>query len=107
VKKPVNFGFLDFSTLAKRRAVCEREVDAQSRLARALSRRRADRPSAGSGLAIGGRERPSICGADAPLGRARFSRPDAGARRGGSAGDRPRRDGARAFLQGAASDRGH
>ena len=32
VKKPVNFGFLDFSTLAKRRYFCEREVELNSRL---------------------------------------------------------------------------
>ncbi|HZJ14266.1 MAG TPA: AAA family ATPase [Chthoniobacteraceae bacterium] len=55
VKKPVNFGFLDFSTLAKRRAVCEREVTLNRRLASRvylgvvpIVRRR-------SGLAIGGR----------------------------------------------------
>ena len=54
VKKPVNFGFLDFSTLAKRRAACEREV--------ALNRRLAPRTYLGvvpivrhaGGLAIGG-----------------------------------------------------
>lgn len=33
IKKPVNFGFLDFSTLAKRRHFCEREVELNSRLA--------------------------------------------------------------------------
>ena len=32
VKKPVNFGFLDFSTLAKRRFFCEREVELNRRL---------------------------------------------------------------------------
>ncbi|MFA6544418.1 MAG: AAA family ATPase, partial [Limisphaerales bacterium] len=32
VKKPVNFGFLDFSTLAKRRHFCEREVALNRRL---------------------------------------------------------------------------
>lgn len=32
VKKPVNFGFLDFSTLAKRRHFCEREVVLNRRL---------------------------------------------------------------------------
>ncbi|MEO5719041.1 MAG: AAA family ATPase [Chthoniobacterales bacterium] len=32
VKKPVNLGFLDFSTLAKRRRFCEREVDLNRRL---------------------------------------------------------------------------
>jgi aminoglycoside phosphotransferase family enzyme/predicted kinase len=54
VKKPVNFGFLDFSTLAKRRAACEREV--------VLNRRLAPRTYLGvvpivespSGLCIGG-----------------------------------------------------
>ena len=33
IKKPVNFGFLDFSTLAKRRHFCECEVKLNSRLA--------------------------------------------------------------------------
>src|SRR5438093_13052536 len=32
VKKPVNFGFLDFSTLEKRRYFCEREVELNRRL---------------------------------------------------------------------------
>lgn len=32
VKKPVNYGFLDFSTLAKRRHFCEREVELNRRL---------------------------------------------------------------------------
>jgi uncharacterized protein len=32
VKKPVNFGFLDFSTLEKRRFFCEREVELNRRL---------------------------------------------------------------------------
>ena len=32
VKKPVNFGFLDFSTLDKRRFYCEREVELNRRL---------------------------------------------------------------------------
>ena len=33
IKKPVNFGFLDFSTLGKRRACCEQELLLNSRLA--------------------------------------------------------------------------
>jgi aminoglycoside phosphotransferase family enzyme/predicted kinase len=33
VKKPVDFGFLDFSTLARRRHFCEREVELNRRLA--------------------------------------------------------------------------
>ena len=32
VKKPVNFGFLDFSTLEKRRYFCEREISLNRRL---------------------------------------------------------------------------
>src|SRR5262245_41241371 len=32
IKKPVNFGFLDFSTLDKRRHLCEREVELNRRL---------------------------------------------------------------------------
>ena len=32
VKKPVDFGFLDYTTLAKRRQMCEREVTLNSRL---------------------------------------------------------------------------
>jgi aminoglycoside phosphotransferase family enzyme len=34
IKKPVNFGFLDFSTLEKRRHFCQREVELNRRLAR-------------------------------------------------------------------------
>jgi aminoglycoside phosphotransferase family enzyme/predicted kinase len=33
VKKPVNFGFLDFSTLEKRRHFCQREIELNRRLA--------------------------------------------------------------------------
>jgi aminoglycoside phosphotransferase family enzyme/predicted kinase len=33
IKKPVNFGFLDFSTLEKRKTFCEQEVDLNRRLA--------------------------------------------------------------------------
>lgn len=33
IKKPVDFGFLDFSTLEKRRHYCQREVELNSRLA--------------------------------------------------------------------------
>jgi aminoglycoside phosphotransferase family enzyme/predicted kinase len=33
IKKPVDFGFLDFSTLEKRRHFCQREVELNSRLA--------------------------------------------------------------------------
>jgi aminoglycoside phosphotransferase family enzyme/predicted kinase len=33
IKKPVDFGFLDFSTLGKRRHFCQREVDLNRRLA--------------------------------------------------------------------------
>ncbi len=36
VKKPVNFGFLDFSTLAKRHRICEREVALNRRLCPAI-----------------------------------------------------------------------
>ena len=36
VKKPVNFGFLDFSTLEKRKYYCHREVELNSRLSRDL-----------------------------------------------------------------------
>lgn len=32
VKKPVNFGFLDFSTLEKRRYYCEQEIELNRRL---------------------------------------------------------------------------
>lgn len=34
IKKPVNFGFLDFSTLDKRRYFCEKEVELNRRLAK-------------------------------------------------------------------------
>lgn len=33
IKKPVDFGFLDFSTLARRRTMCERELELNRRLA--------------------------------------------------------------------------
>ena len=33
IKKPLDLGFLDYSTLAKRRYCCEREVDLNRRLA--------------------------------------------------------------------------
>lgn len=33
IKKPVNFGFLDFSTLAKRKECCEQELELNNRLA--------------------------------------------------------------------------
>jgi uncharacterized protein len=36
VKKPVNFGFLDFSTLEKRKFYCHREVDLNRRLSKDL-----------------------------------------------------------------------
>jgi uncharacterized protein len=36
VKKPVNFGFLDFSTLEKRKFYCHREVELNRRLSRRL-----------------------------------------------------------------------
>ena len=36
VKKPVNFGFLDFSTLEKRKFYCHREVELNRRLSRGL-----------------------------------------------------------------------
>lgn len=36
IKKPVNFGFLDFSTLEKRRYYCEREVELNRRFSRDL-----------------------------------------------------------------------
>lgn len=36
IKKPVNFGFLDFSTLEKRRRCCEQELNLNRRLAPAL-----------------------------------------------------------------------
>ena len=34
IKKPVNFGFLDFTTLEKRKFYCQQEVDLNRRLAR-------------------------------------------------------------------------
>lgn len=36
IKKPVNFGFLDFSTLEKRRYYCHREVELNRRLSKGL-----------------------------------------------------------------------
>lgn len=37
VKKPVNFGFLDFTTVEKRRRVCHQEVELNRRLTRDVS----------------------------------------------------------------------
>ena len=34
IKKPVNFGFLDFSTLEKRKFYCEKEVELNSRFSK-------------------------------------------------------------------------
>ncbi len=36
VKKPVDFGFLDFSTLEKRKYFCNREVELNRRLSRGI-----------------------------------------------------------------------
>ena len=36
IKKPVNFGFLDFSTLAQRRFFCEEELRLNQRLAKEI-----------------------------------------------------------------------
>ncbi len=38
LKKPVNFGFLDYTTLAKRRSACEAEVSLNRRLISLISR---------------------------------------------------------------------
>ncbi len=59
IKKPVNFGFLDFSTLEKRRHFCEREVALNSRLAPGIYLGVEAITRQGDGFAFGG-EGPAI-----------------------------------------------
>lgn len=54
IKKPVDFGFLDFSTLAKRRHFCEREVELNSRLAPGIYLGVESITRQGAGFAFGG-----------------------------------------------------
>jgi aminoglycoside phosphotransferase family enzyme/predicted kinase len=54
IKKPVDFEFLDFSTLAKRRHFCEREVELNSRLAPGIYLGVASITREGGGFAFGG-----------------------------------------------------
>lgn len=54
IKKPVDFGFLDFSTLEKRRHFCEREVELNSRLAPGIYLGVESVTRQGAGFAFGG-----------------------------------------------------
>ncbi|HUF61397.1 MAG TPA: AAA family ATPase [Verrucomicrobiales bacterium] len=57
VKKPVNFGFLDFSTLERRKANCESEVRLNRRLAAEIYRGMEPVCETGGGLEFGDRGR--------------------------------------------------
>jgi uncharacterized protein len=57
VKKPVDFGFLDFSTLEKRRHFCRREVELNSRLAPGVYQGVVPITREPHGFAFGGRGR--------------------------------------------------
>ncbi len=59
IKKPVNFGFLDFSTLEKRLFYCKEEIRLNQRLARDWY--------LGVVPITGHAEHPIICGADEPI----------------------------------------
>lgn len=54
IKKPVDFGFLDFSTLEKRRHFCQREVELNSRLAPGVYQDVVPVTRGKAGLAFGG-----------------------------------------------------
>lgn len=54
IKKPVNFGFLDFSTLGKRRHFCQREVELNSRLSPGIYLGVESITREGGGFAFGG-----------------------------------------------------
>ena len=54
IKKPVDFGFLDFSTLEKRRHFCQREVELNSRLAPGIYLGVVPITRQGDGFAFGG-----------------------------------------------------
>lgn len=54
VKKPVNFGFLDFTTVEKRRRVCHREVELNRRLTRDVYRGVVEFTRSGDAIRWGG-----------------------------------------------------
>jgi hypothetical protein len=58
VKKPVDFGFLDFSTLAKRRHWCEQEVQLNQRLSRGVYLEVVEITRETEGFALGGKGKP-------------------------------------------------
>ena len=58
VKKPIDFGFLDFSTLAKRRHWCEQEVQLNQRLSRGVYLEVVEITREPGGFALGGRGEP-------------------------------------------------
>jgi aminoglycoside phosphotransferase family enzyme/predicted kinase len=58
VKKPVDFGFLDFSTLAKRRHWCEQEVQLNRRLSCGVYLEVVDITREAGGFAFGGKGEP-------------------------------------------------
>src|SRR5262245_66685436 len=57
-KKPVDLGFLDFSTLDKRRHFCDEEVRLNRRLAPAVYQGVVPVVRAGAGVKVGGRGEP-------------------------------------------------
>jgi aminoglycoside phosphotransferase family enzyme/predicted kinase len=58
VKKPVDFGFLDFSTLAQRRHWCEQEVQLNRRLSRGVYVEVVEITREAEGFALGGKGEP-------------------------------------------------
>jgi len=61
VKKPVDFGFLDFSTLEKRRHWCEQEVQLNQRLSRGVYLEVVEITRQPEGFALGGKGEPVEC----------------------------------------------
>ena len=55
IKKPVDFGFLDFSSLERRRHFCERELELNSRFAPELYLAVVPITETGAGPVIGGK----------------------------------------------------
>ncbi len=108
VKKPVNFGFLDFSTLAKRRRICEREVALNRRLCPSIYLGVLPISLDGNRLhfGTGGRDR-RIRRENAAAAGAVFHAAPVGARRERSARRGRDRRHAQALLRGARTDAGN
>ena len=60
IKKPVNLGFLDFSTLAKRRFYCEEEVRLNRRLTTDMYRGVVGIARRGDSFALAGADDPAV-----------------------------------------------